>query len=72
VEPAKAPIRFQDRRLMTLFFDFSSMQPDDQIRAQDAAVKFLQTQNDIVGPGVDHDLRRFPERWKTSPMTASA
>jgi VWFA-related protein len=44
VEPAKAPIRFQDRRLMTLFFDFSSMQPDDQIRSQDAAIKFLQTQ----------------------------
>src|SRR6266850_2143879 len=44
VEPAKSPIRFQDRRLMTLFFDFSSMQPDDQIRSQDAAIKFLQTQ----------------------------
>jgi VWFA-related protein len=44
VEPAKGPVRFQDRRLMTLFFDFSSMQPEDQIRSQDAAIKFLQTQ----------------------------
>jgi VWFA-related protein len=43
-EPAKGPIKFQDRRLVTLLFDFSSMQPDDQIRAQDAAIKFLQTQ----------------------------
>jgi len=37
-------IRFKDRRLITLFFDFSSLQPTDQIRAQDAAIKFLQTQ----------------------------
>jgi VWFA-related protein len=38
------PIKFQDRRLMVLFFDFSSMQPEDQIRAQDGAIKFLQQQ----------------------------
>ncbi len=48
VQPPKplppGPLKFQDRRLMILFFDFSSMQPDDQIRAQDGAVKFLQTQ----------------------------
>ena len=43
-KPAQGPIRFQDRRLIALFFDFSSMQPDDQVRAQDAAVKFLQKQ----------------------------
>lgn len=33
-----------DHRLMILFFDFSSMQPSEQIRATDAAVKFLSTQ----------------------------
>ncbi|HET9321833.1 MAG TPA: VWA domain-containing protein [Bryobacteraceae bacterium] len=41
--PVQGPLKFRDRRLITLFFDFSSMQPDDQIRAQDAAVHFLQT-----------------------------
>jgi len=39
----QGPLKFRDRRLITLFFDFSSMQPDDQVRAQDAAVHFLQT-----------------------------
>jgi VWFA-related protein len=38
------PIRYQDRRLLTLFFDLSSMQPGEQVRAQQAAIKFLQTQ----------------------------
>ena len=33
-----------DHRLMVLLFDFSSMQPAEQIRATDAAVKFLSTQ----------------------------
>src|SRR5271169_3805865 len=41
--PVQGPLKFRDRRLITLFFDFSSMQPDDQIRAQEAAVHFLQT-----------------------------
>ncbi|HXI38374.1 MAG TPA: VWA domain-containing protein, partial [Bryobacteraceae bacterium] len=35
---------FQDRRLMVMFFDFSSMQPPEQVRAVDAAIKFLGTQ----------------------------
>src|SRR5947209_1123151 len=39
-----ARIRFQDKRLIGLFFDFSSMQPAEQFRAQDAAVKFINTQ----------------------------
>jgi VWFA-related protein len=34
----------RDHRLMILFFDFSSMQPTEQIRATEAAVKFLSTQ----------------------------
>ena len=37
-------IRYKDRRLMVLFFDFSSMPQEDQIRAQDAALKFLDKQ----------------------------
>lgn len=35
---------YKDRRLIALFFDFSSMQPSEQIRAQDAALKFLNEQ----------------------------
>src|SRR5262249_10895568 len=34
----------RDHRLMVLLFDFSSMQPAEQIRATNAAVKFLSTQ----------------------------
>ena len=37
-------IKFRDRRLIVMFFDFSSMQPPEQIRAVDAAIKFLNTQ----------------------------
>ncbi len=38
------PKRFQDRRLIGLFFDMTSMQPLDQARAQEAAIKWVQTQ----------------------------
>ena len=36
--------KYQDRRLMILFFDFGSMQPAEQIRSREAAVKFLTSQ----------------------------
>src|SRR5258708_6652200 len=36
--------RFQDRRLIVMLFDFSSMQPAEQIRAVEAAKKFVGTQ----------------------------
>jgi VWFA-related protein len=42
--PAPAPegrARFRDRRLLVLFFDWSSLQPADQIHAKEAAEKFL-------------------------------
>ena len=38
------PKRFQDRRLVGLFFDMTSMQPLEQARAQEAAIKLIQTQ----------------------------
>ena len=41
---ANQAIRYQDRRLLCMLFDMSSMQPPEQVRAQDAAVKFLQSQ----------------------------
>ena len=45
--PAASPqsrLRYRDRRLLVLFFDWSSMQPADQVRAKEAAQKFLTTQ----------------------------
>ena len=41
---ARDPKRYQNRRLLGLFFDLSSMQPPDQARAYEAAIKFLQSQ----------------------------
>jgi VWFA-related protein len=41
---APGQVRYQNKRLMILFFDFSSMQPPEQIRAQEAALKFLDQQ----------------------------
>jgi VWFA-related protein len=44
-------IKYQDRRLVVMLFDLSSMQPDDQVHANEAATKFLSTNlqpNDMV------------------------
>ena len=38
---APGQVRYQDRRLLVFYFDFSSMPPADQIRAQRSALKFL-------------------------------
>jgi VWFA-related protein len=38
------PDQLKDRRLIAMFFDLSSMQPAEQIRAREAAVKFIDTQ----------------------------
>lgn len=43
-KPALKPDELKDRRLIAMFFDLSSMQPAEQIRARDAAVKFIDTQ----------------------------
>jgi VWFA-related protein len=37
-------VQYQDKRLLVLFFDFSSMSIPDQLRAQEAALKYLDTQ----------------------------
>jgi VWFA-related protein len=44
-------IQYHDKRLLAMFFDFSNMQIPDQLRAQDAAIKFLDekmTTSDLV------------------------
>jgi VWFA-related protein len=35
------PLRYRDRRLLVLFFDFAGMPIPDQIRAQESAAKFI-------------------------------
>lgn len=37
-------IQYHDKRLMVMFFDFSSMAMPEQLRAQEAALKFVDTQ----------------------------
>ena len=45
ISPEKpGDIKYKDKRLMVLFFDMTSMPLADQIRAQDAATKFVKTQ----------------------------
>lgn len=44
IDTATALTKFQDRRLIVIFFDFSSMQPAEQIRAAKAAEKFISSQ----------------------------
>ncbi len=44
-------IQYHDKRLMVFFFDFSSMQVPDQLRAQDGALEYLTkhvTKDDVV------------------------
>lgn len=41
-------VRYKDRRLLTLYFDMTAMPPLDQLRALDAAKKFVGTQ--MTGP----------------------
>src|SRR5580658_8310385 len=48
---ANSVIRYQDKRLLCLFFDMTTMQPPEQLRAQEAAIKFLEgqmTSSDLV------------------------
>jgi VWFA-related protein len=48
---AATPVRHQDKRLVALFFDFSNMPQEDQLRARDAAVDFItkqMTASDLV------------------------
>ena len=40
--------RYKDRRLLALYFDFTAMPPADQLRALDAAKKFIATQMTAV------------------------
>src|SRR5579863_9587940 len=42
--PPVTTAQLKDRRLIAMFFDLSSMQPAEQIRARDAAIKFIDTQ----------------------------
>lgn len=41
--PQKGAIRYRDKRLLVMLFDWSSMQPAEQVRAQEAAQEFVKT-----------------------------
>ena len=42
--PSHKQIQYHDKRLLVLFFDFSNMGIPEQLRAQDAALKYVNTQ----------------------------
>ncbi len=45
IAPSKpGEVKYQDRRLMVMFFDMTSMPVQDQVRAQTAALKFIKSQ----------------------------
>src|SRR5436190_10743977 len=52
ITPSKpGEVRYRDRRLIAMLFDFSGMPQPDQIRAQDGALKYLRQQmspNDVM------------------------
>src|ERR1035437_8580518 len=41
-------VQYHDKRLMVMFFDFSSMGIPEQLRAQEAALKFIDTQMSVA------------------------
>src|SRR5262249_20203279 len=55
-------IRYRDRRLIVLFFDFSAMQSPEQIRAQESALKFLK--ENMTAPALV-SIMTFSTRVKT-------
>ncbi len=55
VNPILKSDQLKDRRLIAMFFDLSSMQPAEQIRARDAANKVHRHANDRVRHRVHHD-----------------
>ena len=68
-------IRYQDRRLMVLLFDFSSMPVPDQIRAQEAALHFLQknmTTSDLVSIMTNSSRLRVEQDFTDDRETLAA
>lgn len=67
IAPAvNSPIRYPDRRLLCLLFDFTSMQPPEQLRAQEAAIKFLESQmtaSDLVEIMTYNARLKVVEEW---------
>jgi VWFA-related protein len=61
-QAARDPKRYQNKRLLGLFFDLSSMQPADQARAYEAAIKYLQSQ---MTTGDMVSIMTFSTKFKT-------
>ena len=70
ITPLEGSQRFRDRRLLILFFDFSGMEVADQIRAQDAATKFVKeklTRSDLVEIMSFSASLRTDQEWTDDP-----
>ena len=70
---AAGEIKYKDHRLLALYFDMTTMPPVDQMRALEAAQKFIRTQMTDGGPGVRSCATR-EARWmccRTSAPTAT-
>ena len=69
--PSQNQVQYHDKRLLVLFFDFSSMRIPEQLRAQEAAIKFIDEQMTHVRHGRHPDCSPAACRWRpTSPTTA--
>ncbi len=51
-------IRYQNRRLLVLYFDMTAMPPPDQLRAIAAAERFVRTQMTPARPHGAYAIRR--------------
>ncbi len=65
---------YKDHRLLVLYFDMTSMPPQDQLRALDAAHEVHQEADDGGRPGVDHSVcgRRRAGDARISPPIAKS
>ena len=67
-EPGK--VQYHDKRLMVMFFDFSSMGIPEQLRAQEAALKFIDTEistADLVAIMLYSPVRPGEDRFHRRP-----
>ena len=66
-EPEQLRQTLRDRRLIVLFFDLTSLQPQDLTRSTDAAQKFLRTQMTAAGSG----WAWWPSSWEPASNVIS-
>ena len=68
--PNADEIQYHDKRLLVIFFDFSYMGVPEQLRAQEAALKYIDYADDAVRPDGDpalHQHRAGEDRFHRQP-----